>query len=58
MWNKYGTLRQDTEYILVIWRTRFACFMTTAKDTQSEYALLIAFLWQILLRERAVNVTL
>jgi len=56
MWNNYGTVRQATEYI--IWRMRFACCMTMAKDTQSEYVLLIAFLWQIFLGETAVNVKL
>jgi hypothetical protein len=40
-WNNYGTVRQATEYM--IWRMRFACCMNTAKDTQPEYVLLIAF---------------
>jgi hypothetical protein len=50
MRKNYGTVRQATQDI--IWRMRFACCMTTAKDTQSEYVILIAFLWQKLLRER------
>jgi hypothetical protein len=32
---------------------RFACWITKATDTHSDYVILIAFLWQQWLRERA-----
>ena len=37
-----------------IWRMRFACWITKATDTHSEYVILIAFPHQQLLRERAL----
>jgi hypothetical protein len=36
----------------IIWRMRFACWITKATDTHSEYVILIAFLRQWI-RERA-----
>jgi hypothetical protein len=47
---KYGTARQATDDI--IWRMRFACWITKATDTHSEYVVLIAFPRQQWLRER------
>jgi hypothetical protein len=38
---------------MTIWRMRFACWVTKATDTRSEYAILIAFPRQQWLRERA-----
>jgi hypothetical protein len=37
---KYGTAGQATDYN-IIWRLRFACWITKATDTHSEYVLLI-----------------
>jgi hypothetical protein len=37
----------------IIRRMRFACSITKATDTQSEYVILVAFLRQQWLRERA-----
>ena len=37
----------------IIWRTRFACWITTATDTHSEYVILIALPRQEWFRERA-----
>ena len=37
----------------IIWRMRYACRMTKAIYTQSEYIILTAFPWQQWLRERA-----
>jgi hypothetical protein len=51
---KYGTARQATDDN-IIWRMRFACWMTDATDTRSEYVtcLLLAVARQQWLRERA-----
>jgi hypothetical protein len=49
---KYVTARQATDDN-IIRRMRFACWITKATDTHSEYVLLIALTWQQLLRERA-----
>jgi hypothetical protein len=50
MW-KNGTARQATDDN-IIRRMRFACWITKATDTQSEYVILIAFPQQQWLRER------
>jgi len=39
---KYGTAREATGDN-IIWRMRFACWLTGAIDTHSEYVILIAF---------------
>jgi hypothetical protein len=52
MWKKYGTARQATDDS-IIRRMRFACRITKATDTHSEYVKLIAFPQQKWLRERA-----
>jgi hypothetical protein len=49
---KYGTARQATDEN-IIRRMRFACWITKAADTSSEYVILIAFPRQQWLRERA-----
>ena len=49
---KYGTARQATDDN-IIRRMRFACWLTKATDTHSEYVILIAFPPQQWLRERA-----
>jgi hypothetical protein len=49
---KYGTARQATDDN-IIRRMRFACWITKATDTHSEYVILIAFPQQQWLRERA-----
>jgi hypothetical protein len=49
---KYGTARQATDYNITQ-RMRFACWITKATDTHSEYVILIAFPHQQWLRERA-----
>jgi hypothetical protein len=38
---KYGTARQGTDDI--IWRTRFACWISNFTNTGSEYVILTAF---------------
>ena len=48
---KYGRARQDT-YDNIIWCMRFACWITKATDTQSEYVMLVAFRRQQWLDER------
>jgi hypothetical protein len=48
----YGTARQATDDN-IIWRMRFACWVTKAIDTHSEYVILIAFPRQQWLRQRA-----
>jgi hypothetical protein len=53
---KYGTARQATDDN-IIRRMRFACWITKATDTDSEYVILIAFRRQQGLSERALNVT-
>jgi hypothetical protein len=49
---KYGRARQATD-VNIIRRMRFACWITKATDTHSEYVILIAFPRQQWLRERA-----
>jgi hypothetical protein len=49
---KYGTARQATDDN-IIRRMRFACWITKATDTHSQYVILIAFLLQQWLHERA-----
>ena len=49
---KYGTARQTTDDN-IIRRMRFACWVTKATDTHSEYVILIDFSRQQWLRERA-----
>jgi hypothetical protein len=49
---KYGRARQATDDN-IIRRMRFACWITKATDTHSEYVILIAFRRQQWLRERA-----
>jgi hypothetical protein len=48
---KYGTARQATDDN-IIRRMRFACLITKATDTHSEYVILIAFARKYWLRER------
>jgi hypothetical protein len=38
---------------MTIWRMRFACWITKATDTPSEYVILIALAWQQWLCEHA-----
>jgi hypothetical protein len=47
--DKYGTAKQATDDI--IWCMRFACWITKATDTHSEYAIFIPFLRQQWLSE-------
>jgi hypothetical protein len=49
---KYGTARQATEDN-TIRRMRFACWITEATNTHSEYVILVAFARQPWLRERS-----
>jgi hypothetical protein len=49
---KYGRARQATDDN-IIRRMRFACWITKATDTHSEFVILIAFTQQEWLRERA-----
>jgi hypothetical protein len=49
---KFVTARQATDGNIIS-RMRFACWITKATDTHSEYAILIAFPRQQWLRERA-----
>jgi hypothetical protein len=49
---KYGTARQATDDN-IIRRMRFACWITKATNTHSEYVKFIAFPRQKWLRERA-----
>ena len=48
---KYCRAGQATDYS-IIWRMRFACWVTKATDTHPEYLILIAFRQQQRLRER------
>jgi hypothetical protein len=48
---KYGTATQATDDN-IIRRMRFACWITKATDTHSEYVIIIAFPRQQWLRER------
>ena len=50
--DKYGTARQATDEN-IMQRMCIACGITKAKDTHSEYLILIAFPLQQWLRERA-----
>jgi hypothetical protein len=50
---KYGRVRQATDDN-VVRPMRVACWITKATDTHSEYVMLIAFLGQQMLRERAL----
>jgi hypothetical protein len=52
MWEKYGRARQATDDNMIR-RMRFACWITKATDTHSEYVVLTAFRRQQWLRERA-----
>ena len=52
MWKNMVRAGQATDGN-IIRRRRFACWMTKAKDTHSEYVILIAFPQQEWLRERA-----
>jgi hypothetical protein len=54
---KYGRARQAIDDN-IIWRMRFACWITKATDIHSEYAILIAFPRQQCLRERAPSLML
>jgi hypothetical protein len=49
---KYGTARQTTDDN-IIRRMRFACWITKATDTHSQYVILIGFPRKIWLRESA-----
>ena len=49
---KYGTARQTTEDNVIL-RIRFACWITWATDTHSEYVIRIAFPRQQWLQECA-----
>jgi hypothetical protein len=49
---KYGTARQTTEDNIIL-RIRFACWITGATDTHSEYVIRIAFPRQQWLQECA-----
>jgi len=51
MWKKIA--RPDRPQMATIRRTRFASWITKARDTRSEYVILIAFQLQQRLRERA-----
>jgi hypothetical protein len=50
---KYGTAGQTTDGSITR-RMRFACWITKATDTHSEYIILVAYQWQKWLRERAL----
>jgi hypothetical protein len=54
---KYGTARQATDDN-IIWCMHFACWVTKATDTHSEYIILIAFPQQQWLRERVSTLLL
>jgi hypothetical protein len=51
MWKKYGKARQATNDN-IIWRMRFACWITKATDIHSEYVIPIDFPRQQWLCER------
>jgi hypothetical protein len=53
---KYGRARQTTDDNITR-RMRFACCITNATDTRSEYVIFTAFPWQQWLRERASMLT-
>jgi hypothetical protein len=52
MWGKHGTVGQATDDNKML-RMRFACCITEATNTLSEYVILIAFPRQRWLRQRA-----
>jgi hypothetical protein len=52
VWKKYGRTRQTTDDN-IIRPTRFACWITKATDTHSQYVMLITFPRQQWLQERA-----
>ena len=54
---KYGTARQVT-HDSILRRMRFACWLKRATSTHSEYVILIAFLLQHWLHERASMLSL
>jgi hypothetical protein len=54
---KYGRARQATDDNMIR-RMRFACWITKATDTHSEYITLTAFPRQKRLRERALMLSL
>jgi len=45
MWKKYGRVMQATDYS-ILECMHFACWITKAADTHSEYVILISFPWQ------------
>jgi len=57
MW-KYMAEPDRPQIVNIIWRMRFAMWITKATDTHSEYVILIAFSPQQWLRERASVVSL
>jgi hypothetical protein len=51
---KYGRAGQATDdNTRIIWRMRFACWITKATDTHTEYVILMAFPRQLKFREGA-----
>ena len=54
---KYGRSRQATD-VNIIWRMRFAWWVTKTTDTHSEYVTIIAFRRQNWLSGRASNLCL
>jgi len=52
VWKKYGTDGHATDDNL-IWPMHFACWLTKATDTHSEYVIFNAFIWQQWLQEHA-----
>ena len=51
---KYRTAGQATDDSIIIRRMRFLCWVTKATDTHSEYEILIGFLRQQWVHERAL----
>jgi hypothetical protein len=47
---EYGNAQQATDGN-IMWHMRFACWVTKATDTPSEFAILTAFPWQQWLSE-------
>jgi hypothetical protein len=54
---KYGTARQATDDN-IIWCMRFACWITKATDTHSEYAIHTAFFTATMVTRRRLSITL
>ena len=52
IWKKYGASSQATENN-IIWRLRFACWITEATDRHLEWVIRIVFTWQQWVCERA-----